>query len=116
MTHMQIALFSPFFKTARFASKCILLCIGLMQAVGMCGAFFFFFLLVRLFYTGHATQVHANVHESFQPSAFWKVVHFTSCKYTRMVCTSFHAITAADYENGCVYSYVVNLCCPWLRF
>lgn len=77
---------------------------------------FFFFLLVRLFYTGHATQVHANVHESFQPSAFWKVVHFTSCKYTRMVCTSFHAITAADYENGCVYSYVVNLCCPWLRF
>lgn len=46
MTHMQIALFSPFFKTARFASKCILLCIGLMQAVGMCGAFFFFCLCV----------------------------------------------------------------------
>lgn len=58
MTHMQTALFSPFFKTARFASKCILLCIGLMQAVGMCGAVFLF-LLVRLFYTGHATQVHA---------------------------------------------------------
>lgn len=65
----------------------------------------FSFCLCVCFHRPCYSQVHASVHESFHCGKLC----ISQAAGTLSVCTSLHAISAAVYENGCVYSYVVNV-------
>lgn len=71
----------------------------------------FFFLACEFVSTGHAALRCVLVWTTLSSQLHFGKLCISQAASTLQWCTSRHAISAAVHENGCVYSYVVNLCC-----